>query len=807
MKRIIKKILLYSALLTMFFGGFYSTVSAFVDNCTASVPTPETGYRWALSASAVNYPVADQDGSCTWTGPAVCNSSTIGVNGTYESYSTGPGSEYMSQQYQCLDMLIGINQARINVISNSCTSAGLSWSISPAGLSGSGTSGTYTVPAFMSAGPTLYTIAPSVTSGSYSVTSSDGTGNTLLIDEGNNKTYTVQCTPPVAPTVTVSALPNPVSTGNPTTLSWSSTDATSCSAPWTGSSALSGTQSVTPASSATYSITCTGPGGSATGNVLVTVAIPSSPPVVALSATPTSGTVYAVNPTLTWTTTNSPTSCTASGDWSGSKTNTGGSESIGVLTSVRTYTYTLICTNAAGSGSASATVVSSAATLRPKITLTASPTSGTVNVVSPTITWVTEYAPSSCTASGDWSGSKTATGGSENMGVLTTVRNYTYTLTCLNTMGIQTRSTVVSVVAPIPVPDVSITASPNYINLGSSSTLTWSSTNGATSCTASGAWSGVKASSGSEVVTPIVDSTYILTCTNSTGTSAPNSKFITVNTLATISITSNLSSATWEADSQTGTGSGSVMVTPGASGTAYNFLPEVVSGYTSSVSPVNPVFLIPGDVASLSVTYSAIPPTFDYTLSSTPVSVSQGGGSQSTLITETLMAGVSQNIYLSIYALPPGVSATYAPQPCLPNCTTNVGITASGSAIPGTYTITVIGDTASTGYQRTTNFALTITPAASFTVSCSASPSSIVISQPVTWTANVTGNLGALSYEWIGDEMPVAPGASTNPYTISYTGAGPKTASVVVTDDAGPSSATCPPVTIQLKVKPSFQEI
>ena len=75
---------------------------------------------------------------------------------------------------------------------------------------------------------------------------------------------------------------------------------------------------------------------------------PEPIPIVSISANPTNGTVNAVNPALTWSATNSPTSCTASGDWSGSKPVSGANISQGVLTTIRTYTYTLVCSNAAG---------------------------------------------------------------------------------------------------------------------------------------------------------------------------------------------------------------------------------------------------------------------------------------------------------------------------------------------------------------------------------------------------------------------------------------------------------------------------
>lgn len=72
---------------------------------------------------------------------------------------------------------------------------------------------------------------------------------------------------------------------------------------------------------------------------------------------------------------------------------------------------------------------------------------------------------------------------------------------------------------PAPVPTVTLTASPATITAGQSSTLGWSSTD-ATACTASGAWTGAKATGGSQVVSPTVTSTYTLTCTGPGGSAA-----------------------------------------------------------------------------------------------------------------------------------------------------------------------------------------------------------------------------------------------------------------------------------------------
>jgi hypothetical protein len=77
----------------------------------------------------------------------------------------------------------------------------------------------------------------------------------------------------------------------------------------------------------------------------------------------------------------------------------------------------------------------------------------------------------------------------------------------------------VPVTPTTPAPTVTLAISQSKVALGSSATLTWSSTN-STSCTASGAWSGTQATSGTSAQTPTVAGagTYTLTCTGSGGT-------------------------------------------------------------------------------------------------------------------------------------------------------------------------------------------------------------------------------------------------------------------------------------------------
>ena len=83
--------------------------------------------------------------------------------------------------------------------------------------------------------------------------------------------------PPARPTATLLVTPTAINAGQSATLTWSSAYATSCTGPWMSGSAISGTQSVSPGSTTDYTITCTGPGGSATSTTNLTVR-PAPPP-------------------------------------------------------------------------------------------------------------------------------------------------------------------------------------------------------------------------------------------------------------------------------------------------------------------------------------------------------------------------------------------------------------------------------------------------------------------------------------------------------------------------------------------------
>jgi|GEM_PF-5853147 len=137
-----------------------------------------------------------------------------------------------------------------------------------------------------------------------------------------------------------------------------------------------------------------------TWKAVATAAQPVCPPVTTFKVNNAASASVTTNSniSLSWSATNSPT-CTASGSWSGSKT-TPGSATVNVGGTAGTLTYTLACTNKAGSSTASV-----------KVTVTASS--------SPT----PPPPPADTTGTGDNSGGQDTTnldgsgGGTDNSGL------------------------------------------------------------------------------------------------------------------------------------------------------------------------------------------------------------------------------------------------------------------------------------------------------------------------------------------------------------------------------------------------------
>ncbi|HUE11627.1 MAG TPA: S8 family serine peptidase, partial [Steroidobacteraceae bacterium] len=169
---------------------------------------------------------------------------------------------------------------------------------------------------------------------------------------------------PAAPTL--SLVSSTVAVGSSTTLTWSSVDATFCTASgsWSGQLAVSGSRIISPivVGGETFTLTCSNSGGTSNPSSVTLTATPALAPPVAPTLTLGDATIAAeTTTTITWSSVNA-TSCLASGS-----TDSVPSGWTGVLSPSGTYTltptttgaitYSLTCSNAAGKSPMSTVVL------------------------------------------------------------------------------------------------------------------------------------------------------------------------------------------------------------------------------------------------------------------------------------------------------------------------------------------------------------------------------------------------------------------------------------------------------------------
>ncbi len=462
-----------------------------------------------------------------------------------------------------------------------------------------------------------------------------------------------------APEVTLAAAPNAIFTGSYSTLNWSVTNnPTFCTASgdWSGIKSTAGPQStgnLNAAKTYNFTLVCTNSSGTSatkTAQVLVRDPPPNVPNVT-LYSNPVGPVTPGTAVTLSWSATNNPTSCTASGDWSGAKA-ASGSQNSGALNTIKTYSFTIDCRNAVGgtNDTAAVQVLPNA----PAVSLTVSPGSMFVGN-SATLSWSATNSPTSCTASGNWTGAKAASG-TLSTGILNTAKTYLHNLSCTNAGGTGFTNNVALNVTLPPAPVISISTSPISITSGSSSTITWSATNSPTSCTASGDWSGAKATSGvagTGTLSTIKTYSYTLACSNagggSSGTATVNvssggtgvvAPVVSVSVSPTSIGTGSSSTITWSATnsptsctasnawagSKSGNGSASTGVV-GAAGTYTYTLSCSNSAGSGSASAVLTVIAVP--VVTISVSPASITTgasaTITWSATNNPSSCTAGG--------------------------------------------------------------------------------------------------------------------------------------------------------------------------------------
>ena len=154
------------------------------------------------------------------------------------------------------------------------------------------------------------------------------------------------------PTIKVKATPVSIKTGGTSTISWTSTNTTSCNA-GIGASTNPNGSFITEAlsESRSYTVTCKGDKGEISSDAYVNVSDLYKFPTVTVTATPTSVDSGKTS-TISWTSTNS-TSCNAG---TGRGTGITGSFSTGALTKTTSYTVTCIGPNGQKGGNISVSV-------------------------------------------------------------------------------------------------------------------------------------------------------------------------------------------------------------------------------------------------------------------------------------------------------------------------------------------------------------------------------------------------------------------------------------------------------------------
>lgn len=321
------------------------------------------------------------------------------------------------------------------------------------------------------------------TSGATSLTSNFGQtalrGSVTINNLTSSRTFTITATnqggsttrsvtvnvaaAPQPPTVNLSVSPSSIAYNGSATLSWNSTNATSVTSSNFGATSVNGSTTVSNlTSSQTYSISVSGPAGTASANTFLSVAAPPPPPTAPSASLDASSTSISYNGsvTLTWSTSGA-TSLTSNFG----QTALNGSVTLTNLTSTETYEI-----NATGSGGTTTrrVTINVAARPAPTASLTASPSS-IANGGSTTLTWSTTDADSLTSNFGE-----TALSGSKTISNL--LSSQTYQISAANSGGTTTRQATVTVAAPAP--SIRITSQPtdSTVNEGTFTSFTVAAT-------------------------------------------------------------------------------------------------------------------------------------------------------------------------------------------------------------------------------------------------------------------------------------------------------------------------------------------
>ncbi|MGA3045047.1 MAG: hypothetical protein ABSD67_00365 [Terracidiphilus sp.] len=318
-----------------------------------------------------------------------------------------------------------------------------------------------------------------------------------------------------------------------------------------------------------------------------------------------------------------------------------------------------------------------------------------------------------------------------------------------------------------PLAITSFTANPTMVVLGSSSTLSWTTT-GATSVTVSPGNFTSTSASGSTTVSPTVETTYTLSAMNAAGSIAAT---VTVNVAVPVSaptitsftaIPTSINSGSSSTLSWVTNGATSIAITPGA------FTSTSASGSTT-VSPTA---------------------TTTYTLTAT-----NAGGSTTATATVTVTVPMNAPTISSFTASPASInSGSSSTLSWVTTGATSIAITPGAFTSTSASSSTTVSPTATTTYTLTaTNAAGSVTATATVTVTVAASKPTIT-----SFTANPasinSGSSSTLSWVTTGaTSLAITPGTFTSTSASGSTNVSPTattTYTLTATNAAGSATAT-----------------
>lgn len=387
--------------------------------------------------------------------------------------------------------------------------------------------------------PNTYVVTPTVTT-TYRINCSNSAGQSASASATvtvNQPTDTSSQAPVIN---SFTASPDKTLSGGYSVLSWNTSNvgfSGTCTlkdqsgrsyADSTGKIYYSGSHQVYPTQTSTYNITCKNSAGETASRSVTVVVDPKyglnlDDLKVSMSASPS-----IISPgqssTLTWSSQNAARCIdVADGRTSGSRT----------VSPLNTTTYVVTCYNDELFGFYGKTAYATVTVNQPGTPVTASAPSVYMTANPSTIT--AGQSSTLTVNAGNASYCTDPRGTSNNhymwpMQVsVTPSQTTTYSVTCYNSSGqsasVSATLTVSQAPTSTPAPTVSVTASPDSITPGQSTTISWSSSN-TTSCKL---WDGSSAGiSGSKTFSPSATATYSITCSNSSGQSASASATIYV---------------------------------------------------------------------------------------------------------------------------------------------------------------------------------------------------------------------------------------------------------------------------------------